>query len=303
MPPGQRMATLRAHVRTWLHRLRLDERRCAVCLAPFTPDVAPRVMRRPHMVASWPGQHGEHGLSTLPVEQGHVPAHDASPLQTAPVPPVPPVLPGQVCPHCLALMPRRQAGFCPHCGDLFPAHQSPCTPCAHCLREPPPWRHLRFYGCYEHALRDLLLRAKFHGDPTAAHLAGELLAGACGDLPHPDAIVPVPLHTARLRDRGFNQCLEVARPISRILHAPLHPDFLTRTRHTPPQTGLHRKDRLRNLREAFIASPLCAGLHLLLVDDTMTTGTTLAHATRHLLAAGASSVDVAVVARTPRHFG
>lgn len=297
------MTTLRTHIRMWLHRLRLDERRCAVCLAPFTPDIAPAPVRLADRAVSRSGQHAGCGLPQPPAGQGNAPAHDVSSVRVAPVAPVTPVTPAQVCPHCLAMMPRREAGFCPHCGDLFPAHQSPCTPCAHCLREPPPWRHLRFYGCYEHTLRDLLLRAKFHGDPTAAHLAGELLAGACGDLPHPDAIVPVPLHTARLRDRGFNQCLEVARPISRILRAPLRPDFLARTRHTPPQTGLHRKERLRNLREAFAASPRCAGLHLLLVDDTMTTGTTLAHAARHLLAAGAISVDVAVVARTPRHFG
>ncbi|WCB47327.1 ComF family protein [Nitratidesulfovibrio vulgaris] len=298
MAPIRYMATLRAHVRMWLHRLRLDERRCAMCLAPFAPDIPPLPPSFPDNAPWRPGRHDGHEPSTPPPGQGDAPGgQDAAPVRAAPP------SPSQLCPHCLAMMPRRMAGFCPYCGDLFPAHHAPCTPCAHCLRETPPWRHLCFYGSYEHALRQLLLQAKFHSDPTAAHIAGGLLASVCADLPHPDAIVPVPLHTARLRDRGFNQCVEVARPISRILQAPLRPDLLARTRHTPPQTGLHRKERLRNLREAFAASPCCAGLHLLLVDDTMTTGTTLAHAARHLLAAGAASVDVAVVARTPRHFG
>lgn len=207
-----------------------------------------------------------------------------------------------VCADCARSLPRRTGGFCPRCGELSPVPALPCTPCSHCLKTPPPWQEFRFHGVYEGMLRSVLLRAKFQGDSTAADLAGRLLAAACADLPRPDAIVPVPLHTHRLRTRGCNQCTELARPIAAILSAPLHGELLLRTVPTQPQTGLDRALRQRNLRNAFKASPACRGLHLLLVDDTMTTGTTLARAAACLQKAGAARVDVAVVARTPRHF-
>ena len=116
---------------------------------------------------------------------------------------------------------------------------------------------------------------------------GGLLAEVCGDLPRPDAVVPMPLHPERLRKRGYNQCREMARPLARALDAPVRDDLLIRQRPTRPQTELKRRDRLRNLDGAFLGLPAAYGLHVLLADDTATTGTSLRRAAHALLDAGA----------------
>ncbi len=96
------------------------------------------------------------------------------------------------------------------------------------------------HGLYEGALRHLVLRVKFSEDHAAARLLGGLLATACADLPRPDGVVPVPLHPERLRRRGCNQCLELARLPAAALGAPLRPGWLTRvtpTRWPAPWTA------------------------------------------------------------------
>ena len=98
------------------------------------------------------------------------------------------------------------------CGELQPFSDSEPALCETCQKTPPPWEHFRFYGAYSGALKTLLLRGKFGADPAVLHLLGRFLALSCKDLPKPDAIVPVPLHSTRLRERGFNQCQELARP-------------------------------------------------------------------------------------------
>lgn len=159
------------------------------------------------------------------------------------------------------------------------------------------------YGLYEGPLRHLVLRVKFAEDHAAARLLGGLLATACAGLPRPDGVVPVPLHPERLRRRGCNQCLELARLPAATLSAPLRSAWLTRVALTRPQAGLSRYERRRNLRGAFIAHPEVRGRRILLVDDICTTGATLARAVDCLLRSGAAAVDCAVVARTPAHPG
>lgn len=86
----------------------------------------------------------------------------------------------------------------------------------------------RFYGAYSGALKTLLLRGKFGADPAVLHLARAVPRPLLQGSPKPDAIVPVPLHSTRLRERGFNQCQELARPLSDALGVPLVPDLLLR---------------------------------------------------------------------------
>ncbi|MEG2004910.1 MAG: ComF family protein, partial [Bilophila sp.] len=175
-----------------------------------------------------------------------------------------------------------------------------------CLSHPPPWEHFRFFGSYSGALKTLMLRGKFGADPAALRLLGHFLALACADLPVPDAIVPVPLHVSRLRERGFNQSQELARPLAERLGIPLMPHLLRRQIATRHQVGLSRDERRANLTSAFAASQEARGKRILLIDDTFTTGTTLRKAAQALLAVGQSNanervlVDVAVVARTVR---
>lgn len=206
-----------------------------------------------------------------------------------------------LCPECAARLPRRMAGYCPRCGEVAADPEAPLAPCGACLADDPPWTAFRLYGVFDGLLRDVLHRGKYGADEACLDALGLLLAEACADLPRPDAVAPMPLHPARLRGRGYNQCREMARPLARTLGSPIRDDVLIRRLPTRPQTGLNRRERLRNLNGAFLGLPAAADLRVLLVDDTVTTGTSLRRATRALLDAGAARVDVAVVAHASLH--
>jgi predicted amidophosphoribosyltransferase len=172
--------------------------------------------------------------------------------------------------------------------------------CGRCLSAPPPWRNFFLHGVYRDELRDALLRLKNGRELALAHCLGQLMAAHPGLARDYDALVPCPIHPARLRERGFNQALELARPVAAALKVPLRPQLLRRTKKALPQTGLSLEARRNNLEGVFSAGG-AQGLTLLLLDDVSTTGTTLEKATAALLAAGAENVDVLVAARTPLH--
>ena len=208
--------------------------------------------------------------------------------------------PGLICRDCRVALPPLTAGCCPRCGQPFGwgSERHLCLECRHTKR---PWEGFAVHGVYEGALRELLLSFKFRGDLGLAGLLQELLCQAharslSASVPH--GVVPVPLHPARLRQRGYNQSLEMVRRLARQLKAPLMPDVLRRTRHTRPQQGLSRKEREANLKGAFAAdSTRVAGKHLLLVDDVYTTGSTVSRCAGTLRRFGADRVDVLVLAR------
>lgn len=146
------------------------------------------------------------------------------------------------------------------------------------------------------------LRGKFGADPAVLHLLGRFLALSCKDLPKPDAIVPVPLHSTRLRERGFNQCQELALPPVRCPRRAARARSAAPPAPHPASGGPERSRTRRQPQERVPFPPGSPGKRILLVDDTYTTGTTLRRAALALLDphAGAAAVDVAVVARTPR---
>lgn len=147
-----------------------------------------------------------------------------------------------------------------------------------------------------------LPRFKFARDLAAGRVLAELLledprlpaliAGI-------DGLVPLPLHRARLGERGYNQALELARPLARALDLPLRPNWLQRIRATAPQTGLDARARRRNLRGAFVADVAMSGQRVLLIDDVITTGSSMLEASRACRRAGALEVRVLAVARAP----
>ena len=201
-----------------------------------------------------------------------------------------------LCPACRKRL--RPYRGCTRCGAPILAGEA--ETCPSCRENPPPWQNMRCCGLYAGALKRLLLQGKFGADPVILHFLGQLLARSCRDLKRPDAIIPIPLHINRLRERGFNQCQELARPLSKALAAPLLPRLLLRTLPTRHQVGLSGTERAANLNHAFRAAPEVRRKRLLLIDDACTTGTTLYRACEALLEAGATAVDVAVIARTPR---
>lgn len=199
-----------------------------------------------------------------------------------------------LCTTCARALPWNRSA-CQHCGLPLPL---PAVACGHCQRRPPPLTETRAVFRYEAPLDRLLPRLKFHRDLAAGRLCGELMATALADAERPDALIPLPLHYKRLRGRGFDQTLELARPLARSLRLPLLDDALLRVRETAPQSRLDAPARHRNLRRAFAVRPGAAlPAHVALVDDVMTTGATLHAAAHALLRAGATRVDAWVCAR------
>jgi ComF family protein len=153
---------------------------------------------------------------------------------------------------------------------------------------------------YAAPLDRLLPRFKFHRDLAAGALLSQLMAEAVASLPRPDAVIPVPLHRSRLRRRGYDQALELARPLARSLDLPLRDGLLRRVRRTAPQSELNALARRRNLKNAFAVKPdTPLPAHVVLIDDVMTTGATLHAAADALKRAGVHRIDAWVCARVP----
>ncbi len=199
-----------------------------------------------------------------------------------------------LCPACARELPWNRCA-CPRCALPLPA---PAPACGHCQRRPPPLAETRAVFRYAPPLDRLLPRLKFHRDLAAGRACVLHMAEALADAPRPDALVPLPLHPARLRERGFDQALELARPLARALDLPLLDRALLRVRDTAPQSRLDAPARRRNLRRAFAIRPgVTLPAHVALVDDVMTTGATLHAAAETLLRAGVTRVDAWVCAR------
>ena len=141
---------------------------------------------------------------------------------------------------------------------------------------------------------------KYGGLFALAKPLAQIMAGAWPEWEHkPDAILPIPLHRRRQRRRGFNQSALLAVHLGRQLDIPVNQQAMKRVRHTNPQTGLSPKDRLENVRGAFLAdSRLVDNKQILLIDDVYTTGATMSAAAGALLASGAAGVSAFCLART-----
>jgi ComF family protein len=171
----------------------------------------------------------------------------------------------------------------------------------------PQFRRAVSYGAYDGALRELIHVFKYNGIRPAGALLGRLLQQATGELQLPAdlVLIPVPLWLAKRQARGFNQAEAIARAFLNLTPSSgiqLDTSSLARTRETASQTGLTRKQRRENVRGAFAVTQAekVRGRSILLVDDVMTTGTTVNECARVLLRAGAKEVFVATVARATK---
>ncbi len=172
--------------------------------------------------------------------------------------------------------------------------------CAPCLREPMPLSHVHAAVDYAAPWSTLLHTFKYQNALGLAPAFAQLLCRSA-QVPTDALLLPVPLHAQRLGERGYNQAAVLAEHLAPLVKLPLAPDGLRRLIDTPTQTQLNRKERLKNLSQAFALAPgfSVQGRHCLLVDDVMTTGATLATLATLLLRHGATRVDAWVVARTP----
>jgi ComF family protein len=201
-----------------------------------------------------------------------------------------------LCSGCLAALPAIEAAC--HCCALPLAGTEQGRLCGQCLQRPPAFDRSISLFRYQPPVAGLIQQLKFNGRLSVARTLGELLVQrVASSHPLPEAVLPVPLHATRLRERGFNQALELARPLTRALRLPLLAQHCQRIRATSAQTSLTAKQRRKNIRGVFqVVEPLPAK-HIAIVDDVMTTGQTVNELAKTLRKAGATQVDVWVCAR------
>jgi ComF family protein len=171
--------------------------------------------------------------------------------------------------------------------------------CGACQKKPPAFDEAIALFRYDTPVDRLIQALKYRGQLDQARLLGTLLAQRlqAASPARPDCLLPVPLHPARLRERGYNQSLELAKPVARALALPLERHAVQRVRATRPQMELARAERARNLRNAFQTEQDFHDQHIAIIDDVMTSGHTVNALARCLKRAGARRVSVWVIAR------
>jgi ComF family protein len=212
-----------------------------------------------------------------------------------------------LCASCTAGIHTIRSPLCPRCGIPFTGADGGDRLCGDCLLTARPYAAARAVGLYEQTLLTAIHLFKYRGKTGIGEVLGRMMAEYAGqqwDMTVFSLIIPVPLHRKRLRERGFNQAVILARQIAKRFDLPLALRTLRRDVGTPPQVGLGREARADNVRGAFtVRRPeLINGQRILLVDDVYTTGSTLAECAAVLMRAGAEAVAVLTLARAlPGH--
>lgn len=210
-----------------------------------------------------------------------------------------------LCPDCWRATPFVLGLACDACGIDLPGTDAGPVRCDDCLHVARPWDRGRAALAYRARGRDLVLALKHRDALHLAPLAGRWMARAAADLIRPDTLIaPVPLHWWRLFRRRYNQSALLAQALARQTGSACIPDLLVRTRPTASQDGRSRQGRFDNMAGAFRPHPRhaarIAGRPVLLVDDVMTSGATLAACAEQCWQAGADAVDMVVLARVGR---
>jgi ComF family protein len=212
-----------------------------------------------------------------------------------------------ICSGCLNDLPWNRHA-CLRCALPLPPASSADVRCARCQQHPPPfdraWSLLRYTTASRWLHRRLKFGSRLANGRLLATLLGDALVQALsqGVVMRPDCILVMPLHPRRLMRRGFNQSLELIRPAARQLDIGLDYLSLRRVKATRPQSELSANRRRSNVRGAFVCDRNLAGLRVALFDDVVTTGHTVAEATRVLRRAGAEEISVWSLARTDLSF-
>jgi ComF family protein len=197
-----------------------------------------------------------------------------------------------VCGECIARYQPFAKPWCDRCG--VPKAGQRCQ----CASTPPGLRRIRSYGPFDGWLREAILQFKYEAEWGRAEHLSPLLSSLVADLGDVEALVPVPLHPARLRQRGFNQSYLLAKHLGSLMKVPVE-EPLVRTRRTQAQARLKGIDRAANVADAF-AVPVAEQVKdrvIVLIDDVVTTGSTLAACATVLRTAGAGSISAVTVAR------
>ena len=197
-----------------------------------------------------------------------------------------------LCTACAADLPHLQKPHCPRCALPTPIGEI----CGRCLAKPPHYDATLAAYSYDFPLDKLVQSFKYgHRLALGAYFGRQLAVLA--EKTAADLIIPLPLHPLRLRQRGFNQALELARPVGQALKLPIDSSSCRRIRNTQAQATLAWRERTKNIRGAFHCAADLSGQRIILLDDVMTTGASLDECARTLKLHGATAVTVLVVAR------
>lgn len=217
------------------------------------------------------------------------------------------VLPAQPCVLCGSM--SREGLWCGPCDAALPYHNAPHCPvcalptptgevCGHCLSDPPLFSHTTAAFGYAFPLDKLIQGMKYGEQLALAHAFAGKLAQRIDTTALPEYVIAMPLHPAKLRERGFNQSLLLAAKITHEHKLTLLPDACRRVRDTPPQSALPWKERKKNVRNAFRCDMDLTGKRIALVDDVLTTGASLNALAEAVRKSGAKEIVAWVVART-----
>ena len=208
------------------------------------------------------------------------------------------------CETCAPQLRPIRAPFCDCCGEVFDPLSYSAPTCARCRAKTPHFRAARAMFHFDGPLRAAIHRLKYRQKSALAPRLAPFLERAFREDAYlsvfdPQLLVPIPLHRARLKKRGFNQSSLLAQQLSPLLGVPSR-EILRRTRNTPPQVTLKGKERADNVKGAFVATQNASewqGARVLLIDDVFTTGATLGEAAKTLRLAGAGEVCALTLAR------
>lgn len=198
-----------------------------------------------------------------------------------------------LCDPCHAYLPYQASECCPVCAIPTTRNET----CGQCLKQPPVFNHTLAAFTYAFPVNSLIHALKYSGNLALAGILADPLITLAGNHAKPDLLVPMPLHRNRLRERGFNQSIEIARIMSRRLDIPILSNGCERIRDTAPQAALNLKQRADNIRGAFACRQNMTGLSVAIVDDVMTSGATINELSKTLRAQGAEEISAWVVAR------
>lgn len=225
---------------------------------------------------------------------------------------------GLISKHCLLCLAPTQTKYllCSGCEADLPVNASHCIICSSpfaailsaeqmlvcgkCQKNPPHYTTSLIPHLYASPLKQVIGQLKFHRNLTYAPLLAQSFVNAIKHRRNnlPECIIPVPLHQQRLRERGFNQALELSRIIATQLTIPLDYSLCQRDKATPFQSGLSAKQRKQNLKNAFSVTKSHQYKHVAIFDDVVTTGTTVNELARQLKRSGVETIEVWAIART-----
>ncbi|EAR60840.1 ComF family protein [Neptuniibacter caesariensis] len=206
--------------------------------------------------------------------------------------------PTSICPDCYKDLPRIQH-CCSTCALPFSSEVPATTQCGQCLKKQPTFDKVHALFHYKFPIDPVISQLKYEHKTQFVDVLSQLLNTSLPELNGVEAIIPVPLSKSSFRDRGFNQTELLARKLSKSRKIPIDCKLVTKVRETEHQMGLPKEQRKKNLKDAFFCRPNNYK-HIALIDDVMTTGTTLEELSRTIKASGVEKVTCLVIARTDK---